>query len=109
MDEKVSKKLLNLDRNVLTQIIHSISGHNNIRYFSNETKLLKSTSCRLCKDKTTQEHISFDCKAMTVLKYEVYKKYISYNKDNRNWSVEMIIYFINNEHINLLSLRGLTN
>ena len=37
MDEKVSKKLLNLDRNVLTQIIHSISGHNNLRYFSNET------------------------------------------------------------------------
>ena len=39
---------------------------------------------------------------MTVLKYEVYMKYKSYNKDNRNWSVEMIIYFINNEHINML-------
>ena len=47
MDEKISKKLLKLDRSQLTQIVHAITGHNNLRYFSNKINPLTKTHCRL--------------------------------------------------------------
>ena len=105
MNEKTSKQLLKLDRQQLTQIIHATTGHNNLRYHSNKINPLTHTHCRLCKDRKTQEtfvHLFFDCSALQVLRYEVHKKYKPYNRNNRYWSLNMIIDFIENPQISLL-------
>ena len=46
MNEKTSKQLLKLDRNQLTQFIHAITEHINLRYYSNKINPLKQTHCR---------------------------------------------------------------
>ena len=96
MNEKTSKQLLNLSRDQLTNFIHAITGHNNLRYYSNKINPLKNTYCRLFKNRNEQEtftHIFFDCQALQVLRYEVHKKYKPYNKGNRQWSVQMVLDF----------------
>ena len=60
----ISKSLLKLSPTELTNIIHAITSHNNLKYFSNKLNNLNDVKCRLCNEDNTIEtfqHILNEC------------------------------------------------
>lgn len=59
-----SKHMLKLEPKNLTNLIHAITGHNNLKYFSNKILPANSVNCRLCRHPfsiETFEHMLLEC------------------------------------------------
>ena len=91
IDRKKSKKLLNLGRIELGNIVQLLTGHNRLRYHESKMSDVDPT-CRLClEDMETTWHIFTDCPALWRERKDIFQ--VPFLDNDLKWTVKQFVNF----------------